>query len=426
MNHGGTESTEDNRTLRSLWFNWNMNFDPQIALHYAAAISRPRRVGTVTHEEVAAEIAERLRGWGYAVEQQPFTFYTASEIFLKLFLLISVFLIAMLLLWQVRVIAVLLVLLIALFMPLNHRVQSAALQRDGRGLQLGQRFTSANLIARLSLRGAHSEQSTAESKNRDETVPDVPHLYLVAHYDSKSQHMPLAVRIVLFMLAISAGLILVVLTLLDVSSAFYIPIGLLALASAVPLLFLDVGNDSPGAIDNASSVGLVLHLAEVLARRTDWQDKLHLTILIPSAEEMTLMGSVAYVAAHEEVLREQGRSGGVYILNFDGIGIDGDLYYVGHSRQSYSSDRISLLTRVQNACAELDLPLKRFGFIGALFDHIPFAQRGFDAISLITVGKASRSVHTPADAIDKLHVRGFDQAGRVALRVIDHMIRGKT
>jgi Zn-dependent M28 family amino/carboxypeptidase len=218
-------------------------------------------------------------------------------------------------------------------------------------------------------------------------------------------------------------LILVALTLLDVSTVFYLPIGFFALAVACPLLFLDVGNNSPGAIDNASSVGLVLHLAEVLAQRTDWQDRLCLTILIPSAEEMTLMGSVAYVTTHEEMLHEQDQSGGLYVLNFDGVGIDGELYYVGHSHQSHNSDRPNLLTHAQNACADLGLPLKRFSFIGALFDHIPFAQRGFDAISLIAVGRASRSVHTPADSIDKLHVRGFDQAGRAALRVIEQIIK---
>lgn len=135
------------------------------------------------------------------------------------------------------------------------------------------------------------------------------------------------------------------------------------------------------------------------------------------------MGSVAYAVEHEEMLREQDRSSALYVLNFDGVGVDGDLYYVGHSRQPQNSDRISLLTRVQSACAELNLPLKRFGFVGALFDHMPFAQRGFDAVSLIAVGHASRSVHTPADAIDQLHVRGFDQAARVALRVIEKLIR---
>jgi Zn-dependent M28 family amino/carboxypeptidase len=161
----------------------------------------------------------------------------------------------------------------------------------------------------------------------------------------------------------------------------------------------------------------------VLAQRTDWQDRLRLTILLPSAEEMTLMGSVAYVTAQEEMLRAHDRDGGLYVLNFDGVGVDGDLYYVGHSHQSPNGDRLSLLARVQSACAELNLPLKRFGFAGALFDHIPFAQRGFDAISLIAVGRASRSVHTPADSIEQLHVRGFDQAGRVALQVIEQMMR---
>ena len=137
---------------------------------------------------------------------------------------------------------------------------------------------------------------------------------------------------------------------------------------------------------------------------------------------MTLMGSVAYVTAHEAQLREQAQHGGLYVLNFDGVGVDGDLYYVGGSRQRQNGDRINLLTHVQAACVDLHLPLKRFGFIGALFDHIPFAQRGFDALSLITVGRASRSVHTPADAVDQLHERGFDQAGRVALNVIERLI----
>lgn len=390
-----------------------MTFDPRSALNYAASIARPRRVGSGEDEKVAQEIEERLREWGWHVERQPFTFSTASEIFLKLFILASVLLVAALLTWHERVVAVLLVLLIALFMPLNRLVQARALERNGRGLKWGQRYTTANLIA------THPSTSLRSAQDA------LPHLYLVAHYDSKSQRMPLVVRIALFMLAISAGVILVMLTLFDVPTVLYLPIGLLALASAVPLLFLDVGNTSPGAIDNASSVGLVLHLAEILAQRTDWQDGLQITILIPSAEEMTLMGLMAYVTAYEARLREQTERGGLYVLNFDGIGVDGDLYFVGGSRQRQNGDRINLLTCVQDACTELHLPLKRFGFIGALFDHIPFAQRGFDALSLITVGRASRSVHTPQDSIDQLHLRGFDQAGQVALHVIERMIGGK-
>jgi hypothetical protein len=396
-----------------------MTFDPHIALSYAASIARPRRVGSGEDEKVAREIEERLRAWGWHVERQPFTFSTTSEVFLKLFILASLLLVSALLVWHERLLAGLLLLLSALFMPLNRSVQARALEQNGRGVKWGQRYTTANLIATRNRVSAIQSSSLIAEGN---PVSGLPHLYLVAHYDSKSQRMPLVVRMALFTLAISAGLILIVLTLVDVSTVFYLPIGLLVLASAAPLLFLDVGNTSPGAIDNASSVGLVLHLAEILAQHTDWQDKLQVTILIPSAEEMTLMGSVAYVAAYEQSLREQDRSGGLYVLNFDGIGVDGDLYFVGHLHRRQNGDRRALLDHVQSACAALDLPLKRFGFAGALFDHIPFAQHGFDAISLIVVGTASRSVHTPADSSDQLHVRGFDQAGRVALRVIEQML----
>jgi hypothetical protein len=390
-----------------------MTFDPHVALNYAVSISRPRKVGSGEDEQVAQEIEERLRGWGWHVERQPFAFSAASEVFLKLFILAGMVLVIALLIWPERVIAMLLVLLVALFMPLQRVVQAQALEQNGRGLKWGAHYTPANLIAMYP-----PVREDADFEHR------VSHLYLVAHYDSKSQRMPLVVRITLFMLAIIAGLTLVVLTLFKVSTVLYLPIGLLALAAALPLLLLDVGNASPGAIDNASSVGLVLHLAELLAQRTDWQDKLQITILIPSAEEMTLMGSVAYVTAHEVQLRKQAQRGGLHVLNFDGVGVEGDLYYVGGSHQSQSGDRVDLLTQVQAAGVDLHLPLKRFDFIGALFDHIPFAQRGFDALSLITVGRASRSVHTPADTVDQLHDRGFDQAGRVALRVIEHLLGG--
>jgi hypothetical protein len=159
-------------------------------------------------------------------------------------------------------------------------------------------------------------------------VSGLPH-HLVAHYDSKSQRMPLALRISLFMLAIIAGLIMIALTLLNVTTVLYLPIGFLALAAAVPLLFLDVSNDSPGAIDNASSVGLVLHLAEVLAQREDWSAKLRVTILLPSAEEMTLMGR-SPVTAMNRCCKPRS-FGGLYVL-FDGIGVDGDCT-VGRSRR---------------------------------------------------------------------------------------------
>jgi hypothetical protein len=393
-----------------------MDFDPETAMEYAASIARPRRVGSGEDEAVADEIADHLRQFGYRVERQPFQFTTAPQTVLILQVLTGLLLVAAILLLRVgsplaaKIAAAALLLLLALFNPITRAAQARSLgsQPDRRRYwPMGQAHATANLVATLP----------------HENDPSWPQLYLVAHYDSKSQRLPITVRIALFMVAVAASAIVAILTLLNAITPLVDVAGLIAVIAGVPLLSLDIGNNSPGAIDNASSVGLVLHLAEMLAQRHDLRDRLQVTILIPSAEEMTLMGAVAFVTAHEQRLRRQSRNG-LYILNFDGVGIDGDLYLAGRSPRRRPRDPSGLAEHVQHACRELDLPLKRFRFVGALFDHIPFAQRGFDAITLLAVGKASRSVHTPGDAVDKLHVRGFDQAGRVALRVIEQLVEG--
>jgi len=192
--------------------------------------------------------------------------------------------------------------------------------------------------------------------------------------------------------------------------------------TAVPLavlLLVEVGNACPGAIDNASGVGLVLHLADLLTARPDLLQRLRVTLLITSAEEFGLLGAAAYLLQNESRLRQHTRSGGPYILNFDGVGVDGNLYYADAPAQSPGH----LVALIREACHELSIPIKKYALPGALFDHTPFAQRRFDAVSLTAIGRATRFVHTPDDTPDKLHVRGFEQAGRVALRVIEKLAK---
>jgi uncharacterized membrane protein len=391
-----------------------MDFDPETALQYAASIARPRRVGSGEDEAVADELAERLTRFGWQVERQPFQFSTAPNIILTVQILVGLTLVLSIVLLRDRVVvtaaAVLLLGSIVFFGPTNRFAQASALDEHRVLGRLGRRHTTANLIA--------SQPLPAD--------PSLPQLYLVAHYDSKSQRLPLAVRIALFTLIAMASILLAVLTILQMAPGVSWLLGLAALSAGVPLLFLDAGNHSPGAIDNASSVGLVLHLAEVLAQRPAWRAKLRVTLLLPSAEEMNVMGSAAFVGRYIRQLRIQADRGGLYVLNFDGIGIDGDLYYVGSAPRRIPQSEPGLLRYLQRACDDLKLPLKRFRLVGALFDHIPFAQRGFDAVSLIAIGRASRSVHTSADSVDKLHARGFDQAGRVALAVIEKLTTDST
>jgi hypothetical protein len=391
-----------------------MYFDPNIALQYAASIARPRRVGSGEDEKVAAEISDRLRSFGYHVERQSFAFSIAPQLFLALEIFLGLMLIAAMFVLDTRarvVPSILFIVFVLAANPINQIVRSNSVKSGVEALagqgedstqpaeastpvlpKIGGRYFSSNIVA------THLTDSS------------LPQLYLVAHYDSKSQWLPLVLRIGLFVLTITGGLVFATLNLFGADTLFTNSIGALAFISALPLLLLDTGNESPGAIDNASSVGLVLHLAECL-RDVPPERLYDLTILITSGEELSLMGSTAYVQQHAARLDRDAER--IHILNFDGIGVDGDLRLIAPRRV-----KIGLAQWIEAACRELNLPLGKFNLVGALYDHMPFADHGLDAVTLVAIGKASRSIHTAQDSIDKLHVRGFDQAGRVALSVI--------
>lgn len=374
-----------------------VEFDADRALAYAARWARPRRVGTPEHNHVADEIEAALTAAGWRVRREAFCFTTAPDRVLKLLLSAALACVIVTMLWRVWWVALLLPLVAVAFGPLIRRAQIAALNKRSRLGRLGAAQRGQNLIAEW------------PGKTGDER----PHLYLVAHYDSKSQRLPLAARIACFVVAVTAGLTMCALTLLNLAPEATLLAGAIAALAIVPLLTLDVGNRSPGAIDNASGVGLVVHLAEALAGRPVL-DRLRVTILIPDAEEWFVMGASAYVQAHHDQLRREGRR--LHVLNFDGIGVDGALHTVGGDKT------IGLLYQLQAWAKDNNRPLKKFRFFGALFDHMPFAQQGLDAVTLIAVGAASRSVHTPRDDASRLNVRGFEQAGRATLGVIDQLL----
>jgi hypothetical protein len=374
-----------------------VEFDAKRALAYAVHWARPRRVGTPEHARVADEIEAALTAAGWRVRREAFHFTTAPDHVLKLLLGAALGCVLITLLWRAWWAALLLPLIALAGGPFTRRAQAAALNENSRLGRLGAAQRGQNLIAEWP----------------DGAADDRPHLYLVAHYDSKSQRLPLAVRIACFVIAVTAGLTMWALTLLNSAPGAALLAGAIAALAIAPLLTLDVGNRSPGAIDNASGVGLVVHLAEVLAGRPVL-DRLRVTILISDAEEWFVMGASAYVQAHLAELHNEAQR--LHVLNFDGIGVDGALHTVGGDKT------IGLLHHLEAWARDNDRPLKTFRLLGALFDHLPFAQQGFDAVSLIAVGGASRSVHTPRDDASRLDVRGFEWAGRVTLDMIDQLL----
>jgi hypothetical protein len=385
----------------------------------ARQISRPRLVGSPGEEETARELVVRLEELGLRVDQQRFTFIDSIDSFVKL-----------LLGWNA------LLILSALYLLQISRWAYVL----PAGLVLPSLIFSSGMIAWVQRQSLHrGETPTLSSRwlsylgptrsainilGRAPTVEgDVPpvHLYLCAHYDSKSQRLPIGFRISLFVLLLLGALIFILLSFASIifpdlaSTATIFGVG--SVVISLPLFFQKTGNESSGAVDNASGVGLVLHLIEVLMMDAARLRNVSLTTLFTSAEEQGTIGAIAFVHDNGPLLRRQAESGRLHVLNFDGIGSQGKLQLSGGGR----GRRNSLSDLLQAGAQDLHIPTGRLPLIGALMDHLPFRQQGFDALSLSSLGGSLWDVHTRRDSVDKLHRQGFDQAGRLTIKALEKL-----
>ncbi|MCC6188698.1 MAG: M28 family peptidase [Anaerolineales bacterium] len=393
-------------------------------------MSYPRRVGSPGEARARAFLNRRLRMLGCEVEEQPFECSTGPDIAIALLLGAAQVLIV-LTFWAWSGwpgLAVLPALLLLLLVGFAGRLSRAATRlaagpvdvaQTGSGQspllglmlaalrwprRLGRRYATANLVARWQPPAAAA----------------APHLYLVAHWDSKSQVLPLVVRIGLIAVAVAAASVFEVLTLFRmvwpaVTSAAAVS-GLIALLAGAPVLLLylaGAGNASPGAVDNASGAGLLLHLAEHFCQDAP---PVRLTFVFTGAEELGLQGAAAFVQA-AAARGEWDAPERVRVLNLDGIGTDGPLAYIG-------SANAAVAQAVRAVCAARGWQLQRLPLVGTLYDHLPFADAGLDAISLVTTGAAVRSVHTPSDSAERLSEAGFRWAGTAVLGVVEQLAGG--
>jgi hypothetical protein len=401
-----------------------MTFDPHSALAYARRFARPRLAGSAENQRVADEIVSLLEARGCRVARETFAFSTAfntvivGEVAACLLLAVASLAMQAISPWASTLLGAGIVAVIGAAPWLNRAAQAGAIAPQDRGepvslwQRLGRRLTATNLVATLP--GASNDAA-------------LPHVILVAHYDSKSQRLPLVARVACFALAIGGSLLYAAtsaahaLTASPALSALATGGAVVAIMAGIPLLFLDVGNASAGAIDNASGLGVALHLAETLAQRRDWQGRLRLTFLFTNAEEMGVAGAAAYARRHLHTLRRDRQGAGLGILNFDGVGVDADVRLAGATSSRRNGGRMA--GRVEAAARDCGLRVKPFSMVGLSYDHVPFAEAGFDAVSLIAIGRATSTVHTARDTAELLHPRGFAQAGAIALRVIEQMQR---
>jgi hypothetical protein len=250
-------------------------------------------------------------------------------------------------------------------------------------------------------------------------------LYLVAHYDSKSQSVNLYLRSILFLLGNLGAVFFVVWVWVIVlrgwgeGEAIIVPGWVLAIFVAVCLLqsiylFGRMGNSSKGAVDNASGVGVLLEVARIL--RSNPPPGFRPIFLFTGAEEWGLLGALMAARKHgPDMLQSK-----AFLINIDSVGRGRVLRgcSLGKEGRHWLRELIKIGRR-------RGLQLRRLPFLkGIMMDHLAF-DPAIPAVSLTSIYGEGWHIHTPRDTLDLVQAEGLEAMGNLLLAVFDSFESGR-
>ena len=243
-----------------------------------------------------------------------------------------------------------------------------------------------------------------------------PRWLIVAHFDSKSQFVPLALRAVAIAAALGAWAGLLILVVLggpiSQSPVLLDGLGAIAIVAGVALLLSGAGNGSPGALDNGSGLATLLGIADRERAAAD------IAFLATDAEELGLAGARAIA---QELPPLDG------VINIDGIDDAGPFHLLerfGLRHAGYAPHlamALLLASRAMGVTAHRrDVPP------GVLVDHMAFVRAGFPALTLMR-GKLSSMarVHRPGDDLRHLRGAGVEEAVELVCAALHVLRRGE-
>jgi putative aminopeptidase FrvX len=184
-----------------------------------------------------------------------------------------------------------------------------------------------------------------------------------------------------------------------------------------------VGEDVPGASDNASGTAVALQLAAECAAAPLAHTEVD--VLITGCEESGLLGAQAYARRHTL------RAAETTFLNFDTVGGDVPLTYIlregtgAITRTAPGPGLIAMLEEIAERRPELGLkPAETTP--GLPTDATVMRARGWDAVTLLAQGETIPNYHWPTDTysnIDPPTVGRALETGRELLHGLDAVAR---
>ncbi len=251
------------------------------------------------------------------------------------------------------------------------------------------------------------------------------HLIFIAHYDTKSQFFPALIRVLLFIGGLVTGILFGIrilggsITYLfgSTPAGFWNPNWITFIIMFVwnfSLIFNSVGNKSPGAIDNASSVAILLELLKLYKINPPEHTKI--TFLISGAEELGLYGAADYINRHKSELDPNS----TFFLNYDGIGTKKALLLTAYGIPPKRTSKILnelIINIVEEQSLKGDFG-KIFLPIGAATDHVPIQAAGYEVSILVSTMPRT---HTSKDTIAYVKLASLEIAGKVGFELVQKL-----
>ncbi|MCY3741778.1 MAG: M28 family peptidase [Candidatus Poribacteria bacterium] len=379
-------------------------YDAKLAYYHITQLAFPRLVDSVGEAEAQDYIVEQFTALGLDVSWEPFSFTKFPAEVLPRILSILFVPVVLFVPWFGERFPVLLCL--ACLLSLAIALFFTQWQKRLEGLyNVGKRCRTENIIA----------------KNGVEQDANTPAFLFVAHYDSKSQVLPIAMRAISYGIAITGLLVLTTLMLIKLFAAVWLPnyiVWGVAGITSFCLLLLQINvtqNRSPGGFDNASGVGVMLEVARVVMARAT---KIPITFLATGAEEYGMCGALRYIQTHaDEYDREN-----TYVINLDGLGVGDGVNLVTRYGIPPTRTTRSLSDLFRTSGEALGIQVSdRYLPIGVGLDSIPIASRGFETVTLTArgVGSVALKVHSKRDRSELLNTESLQQVGELIVDVIE-------
>ncbi|MDX2094143.1 MAG: M28 family metallopeptidase [Kofleriaceae bacterium] len=186
--------------------------------------------------------------------------------------------------------------------------------------------------------------------------------------------------------------------------------------SVLVMAHYDTVGDSPGAIDNAAAVGLLIELARVLARAPPATPVM---LVFTAEEEAGLVGAEAFAGRFAEQID--------FAMALDLVGGDGDLTLNGASTLIGASELRWIAAAADRAGLVVRAPLahrviSRWWPQAERSDHGAFTRRGVRAVHFYHRGHDGELIdlayHSPRDVPARVEPAAVDEMGRLLRAIV--------